>query len=390
MKKYPDYTDVYCNLGVVLKKQGRIDEAIQCYEKVLGSNPNHINTIYNLGGAYTSKREINNAIKWYEKALQVDPDYIDTYLNLGIAYLLNKDFEKGWKYYEYRFNGYKEPKPDIDNPKPKWDGSSLENKTIYILHEQGVGDTIQFVRFLSYLKKFNPSKVLFRCQESVENLLKINDINAEIVDCSTSDKTLEFDTYLPLLSLPYYLKPDLDNMPDKYLKADSSKVINYKQRFFDNNLYKIGIFWQGNPNHKGDKWRSFPLNLFCPLFEIPNTQFYSLQKGFGIEQLDNLPDRFNIINLEQTFMDFSDTAAAIENLDLVITIDSAVAHLAGAMGKKVWIIIESEPDWRWFFDEEQTVWYKSARIFRPGLEKDKSEVISRIYASLTKLNSTKY
>lgn len=385
LKKYPKFADVYCNLGVIFNKKGQHDEAIRYYMKSLKAKPNDVTTLTNIGGAYRSQRDIPNAIKWYEKALKADPGNAETKLNLGLTFLLNKDFQKGWKYYEHRFTGYKEPAPDTEKKRPKWNGNSLENKVIYVLHEQGIGDTFQFVRYFRYFDAYKPKKILFKTQKGTEDLLRSSAIGAEIVDSSVNDDSLEFDTYIPLMSLPYYLKRDVVGLPDKYLKTDYNKVCAYKERFFQTDKYKIGLCWQGSPGHKGDKLRSLPLSLFYPLLGLPNTQFYSLQVGFGSEQLENLPDKAKITNLALSISDFSDTAAAIENLDLLITIDSSVAHLAGALGKKTWIILPTNLEWRWFLDEDKTVWYESARLFRPKLGQDKSEVISRIYRNLTEI-----
>ena len=380
----PNNADAYCNLGVTLKNKGQIDAAIESYSKALNITPENASASCNMGIAYIAKRDIDNAVLCYQNALSFDPNYKSAYFNLAIAYLLKKDFKKGWPYYEWRFHNKKEPAPQVQNPKPKWNGSSLKDKIIYVYHEQGVGDTLQFIRFLPILKAIGAKKVLFKCQAGLEQLLKMEDFGAEIIDNSVSDELIEFDTYIPLLSLPNILNIRYENIPKttKYLKADSLKAVEYKQRFFNNEKFKIGIFWQGSTEHKTDKERSLSLKTYYPLFDIPNVELYSLQKGFGVEQLQNLPEGLNIVNLGEQFNDFSDTAAAIENLDLVITVDSAVAHLAGAMGKPVWIILSSNLEWRWFLDEKDTIWYKSARLFRPEIGQSKDEVINKICKSL--------
>jgi len=384
-----NYAEAYCNLGVSYKNKGQIDSAIEYYLKAISINPKSAVSNYNLGIAYMIKRDIITAIKYYIEAIKMDPSYTDTYLNLGIAYLLAKNFKQGWKYYEWRFHGKRESAPKISNPKPRWKGDSLKDKIIYVYYEQGIGDTIQFVRFLPILKSLGAKKVLFKCQTGLEKLLKLGNFNIDIVDNSTNDELIEFDTYISLLSIPGVLNIEYNNIPKttEYLKPDINKVIKYKQKFFANDKFKIGIFWQGSLEHKSDKERSIPLEYFYPLFKLSGIEIYSLQKGYGIEQLNKIPKEFNIIDLGSTFNDFSDTAAAIENLDLVITIDSAVAHLAGAMGKPVWIILPLNLEWRWFVDEKETVWYKSARLFRPEPEKSKRDLIEYICKELCeKLN----
>lgn len=389
----PDLAAAYCNIAVALKYQNKIEEAIEYNFKALELNPNLVDAYYNLGIAYKDSNKIDEAIKYYKKALELNPDYINSYLNLGIAYLLNKNFEEGWKYYERRYDGLEEPAPKLSSPKPKWDGESLKGKTIYVIKEQGLGDTIQFVRFLPMLKQFEPDKIIFKTQKSLETILKFSNIFPEIdiVSESLPEKYVDFDVYIALLSLPYYLKINEQNISfqDGYLKADLEKVLSYKHKFFNNDKFKVGIFWQGSASHKSDSKRSVPLEYFYPIFNLPNIQIYSLQKGFGEEQLENLPEEYNIINLGQTFKDFSDTAAAIENLDLVITIDTAIAHLAGALSKKVWIVLPEEPEWRWFMDEDSTAWYKSARLFRPELYKDRRKIFDKISQKLANILSCK-
>ncbi|MEI7475277.1 MAG: tetratricopeptide repeat protein [bacterium] len=384
----PDFAPVYSNLGLALKNKERYKESIDSYKKAIQLDPNFVDAYYNMAISYVSCKQLDNAVINYKKALELDRNYKDAYLNLSIAYLLGRNFEEGWKYYEYRYNNLIEPAPNVKEPKPKWQGESLEGKTIYVMHEQGFGDSIQFVRYLAGLKKFGAKKIIFKSQKLLKQLFVENnfDPDIEIIDEITSENDIYFDYYTLLLSLPGYLKVNEFNLytRDAYLKANQDKVIDYKQQYFDNDKYKVGIVWQGSLTHKSDNKRSVPLEKFYPLFDFENVQLYSLQKGAGEEQMDKLPEKFNIIKLGDSFNDFGDSAAAIENLDLIITIDSAVAHLAAALGKETWVILPQYYEWRWALDDDFTPWYSSMRFFRPQLYKDRLETMDRVMTAFKK------
>jgi Flp pilus assembly protein TadD len=383
----PKNADTYNNMGFALKRQNKVLEAMKCYFKAIELNPKHVDAHYNLGIAYKDTMETKESIKCYRKVLELNPQYAEVYLNLAIALLLDRDFEAGWKAYEKRITVQKIN--EIMSPllKPKWNGESLEGKSIYVLHEQGFGDIIQFSRFLPYLKKLGASQVFFKTRpETISLFEQSNLLGVEIVDADLDESTLDFDYYIPLLSLAYYLKINEYNIPftDKYLHLSKRKINKYQKKFFNNEQYKIGIFWQGSTTNSGDAQRSLALTYFYPLFSYDNVAVYSIQKGLGSEQLDELPGEYKIVNLGNEFNDFSDTAAAIENLDLVISVDSSVAHLAGALGKEVWIILSERPEWRWGKEEDLTIWYKNARLFRPVLGAGKHETMSRVFKALDK------
>jgi tetratricopeptide (TPR) repeat protein len=383
----PKNADTYSNMGFALKRQNKIFEAMECYFKAIELNPKHATAHYNLGIAYKDTMQIKESIKCYRKVLDLNPQYPNVYLDLAIALFLDRDFKAGWEAYEKRITVQKIN--EIMSPllKPKWNGESLEGKNIYVLHEQGFGDIIQFSRFLPYLKKLGASRVFFKSRPEMINLFEQSDLlGVEIIDADFDENTLEFDYYIPLLSLPYYLKVNEYNIPstDKYLYVNKRKINKYQKKFFNNEQYKIGIFWQGSTTNSGDAQRSLALKYFYPLFGYDNVAVYSIQKGLGSEQLDELPDEYKVVNLGNEFNDFSDTAAAIENLDLVISVDSSVAHLAGALGKEVWIILSERPEWRWGQEEDLTIWYKNARLFRPVLGEGKPETISRVFKALNK------
>ena len=383
----PKHASAYSNMGFALKRQNKIFEAMECYFKAIELNPKHVDAHYNLGIAYKDTMQIKESIKCYRKVVELNPQYTDVYLNLAIALLLDRDFEAGWKAYEKRITVQEINTRMSPFLKLKWNGESLEGKSIYVVHEQGFGDNIQFSRFLPCLKKLGANQVFFKSRPELISLFEQSDLlGVEIIDTDLDENTLEFDYYIPLLSLAYYLNVNEYNIPstDKYLHVNKKKISRYKKKFFNNEQYKIGIFWQGSKAHPDDAQRSLALKYFYPLFSYDNVAVYSIQKGLGSEQLDELPDEYKIVNLGNEFNDFSDTAAAIENLDLLISIDSSVAHLAGALGKEVWIVLSESPEWRWGKEEDLTIWYKNARLFRPVLGEGKHETISRVFKALNK------
>jgi len=385
MELMPDKAEVYVNLGNVHSDMFEFERAIEFYNKAIELKPDSVETLLNLGSLLKDKNDIDGALDCFKKALEIKPNYAETHLNLATTYLLKKDFINGFKHYEWR-----DKVKDIKHPKftefekPKWDGGSLKNKTILVSNEQGLGDTIQFIRYLPQLASLG-GKVLFQSPSGMEDLLRNNDLKVEIIDNSSPDNQTEFDCYTYLLSLPYYLSSNCDNIPlaEGYLKADPNKVATYKARFFNNDKFKIGIKWQGNPN--GNKHRAIPLKLLLKLAKIKNVKLYSFQKGYGIDDLNEVPKNIKIIDLGSTFNDFSDTAAAIENLDLLISNDTSLAHLAGALAKQTWILLPFSSEWRWFLDSKDSPWYKSVKLFRQEEMNNWKKVVQQVYDSLKEL-----
>lgn len=380
------------NLALAYKKDNQIDKAIETYNLGLENKPDSIEIYNNLANIYESKNDTLSAMKCYEKALEYSKDDKNINYFLGLTYLKLKNFEKGWKFCEKHRTSkdcailtqelqYK----DLMTSKPLWHGEQIEDKTIFVYYESGLGDTLMFARYLSALKD-KCKKILFKPQLCFIDFFKENNFGCEIIDINTRQEDMLFDVHIPLLSLPYYLNLRSEKdipFTGGYFKANLEKTKQYKENYFNNNKFKIGIKWQGNTIYNLE--RIIPLKAFYKLLKLPNTVFYSVQKGSGSEELESLPKKYELINLGETFNNFSDTAAAVKNFDLIICNDTSIAHLAGAMGKPCWILLPFSPNWRWHTDISYCTWYKSVKLFKQNEPDNWDEVFDRVYDELTNI-----
>jgi tetratricopeptide (TPR) repeat protein len=407
----PYLADAYNNLGNSLKEKGLLDEAATCYKKTLQTNPDRADAYYNLGIVLNEKGSVDEAIENYRKAIQLNPDYIDAYINLGIAFkengqldnaincfkealranpndavthwnfslvlLLSGNFEEGWKEYEWRLKVNDFHHPDLH--RPLWSGSDIAGRTILLHAEQGFGDTIQFIRY-AHLVAQRGAKIVIRCQKELLALLKNIESADKFIDYDQQPP--DFDLYCHLLSLPLIFGTTPESIPVKipYVKVDRILIRKWKNKIQDDNSdLKVGLVWAGREQ------RYFKLELFLPLFQIKDISFYSLQKGEASIQVKNHLNNLKIKDFTGDIYDFADTAAIIQNIDLVISVDTAVAHLAGALGKSVWVLIPFAPDWRWMLNREDSPWYPTMRLFRQSSSGDWESVIAKVKDELQKL-----
>jgi hypothetical protein len=323
---------------------------------------------------------MNEAIACFQKALQIDPHYPEAHCNMSFVYLLTGNFEEGWKEYEWR----RRLKGSVQREfsQPLWDGSDIHGKTILLYAEQGFGDTIQFIRYIPFVAQKN-AIVLVECQDELASVIQdIEGVNRVFV---FGEQLPEFDVHCPLLSLPLVFDTTLETIPAEvpYIKADSILVQRWKNKLkHDNSKLKIGLSWAGRPTHKRDRQRSISFDTFSPLLQINEVTFYSLQKGEAAGQAKNPTKGMKLIDYTDEMRDFSDTAAFIENLDLIISVDTAVAHLAGALGKPVWTLLPFAPDWRWMLHREDSPWYPTMRLFRQPSPGDWGSVINNVLRNL--------
>lgn len=386
----PENYSAWFNLAMSLKNNGQVDDSIIAYEKALAIKPESPTIYNNLGNIYfINKNDPQTTTEYYQKLVKLEPENIKAQVCLAVAYLKTKNYKDGWKFFEARLKDKAgialriNSSEKFQNSNMLTHNQNITDKTIYVYYEGGIGDTIMFSRFLPLLKN-KCKKVLFRPQTNCFELFKNNLVDIEVLDIKTTDDMLDFDYHLPLMSLPYIL--DITNEKDipvkeRYLNANPSKVEFYKKQYFNNQKFKIGIKWQGNTNV--DKTREISTDYFSKLFDIPNTAFYSLQKGNEPNEFQNI----EIIELAEIFNDFSDTAAAIENLDLIICNDTSVGHLAGAMGKPCWILLPYVQDWRWSTDISYCIWYNSVKLFRQNEPDNWGKVFDDVYVELRNLKA---
>lgn len=371
----PQNAMMYTRLGHVIKKMGtheNFEKQIEYYKKALEIDPEFKPAIRNLAFVYSRTQRYDEALECFKKLFELGA-IADDYFFYACLKIKLKDFDEGWEYYEYRFEKKfgATPYPKIE--KPRWEGQEIKDKILLIHYEQGFGDSIQFCRYFEQVKPL-VSKIVFRVQDELFDLMKQNLKGIEVVSVSTPLDEIEFDYHIPIMSLPLLLKIQADNIPfsEGYIKADEEKIEQYRKKYFDSDCLKVGISYNGAPF--GNKRRNVNLKFFYPLAGLNNVKIYSFQKGFGSNQLDKLPTDVEMIDLGSIFNDFSDTAAAMENLDLFVTSDNSVFNLAGAMGKKTFVLLSKDAEWRWFLDDEITPWYDSVKIFKKQDENEQWSV----------------
>lgn len=368
----------YGNLGMVYDAFGKEERAAQNFLRALEIDANYNKASlahYNLGIYFKECGDFEKAIDHYTKAIEIDPGFYDARWNRTLMLLLLGNFNDGWKDYDSRFRK-KDPVDSRVFSKPRWDGSDLGGKRILVLSEQGLGDNIQFVRYLSLVEK-KGGKIILECRDELRKLFEQFSCVEKFVRFGDDFSKEDFDYYCYLLDLPEIFETDLNTIPldVPYIRADKKLVENFKIKF-DKDKFKIGIVWAGNPEHSNDKNRSITFEDFKFLEGVFGVKVYSLQKGKAASQFSS--DKF--VDLNNFILDFSDTAGVLDNLDLIISVDTAVVHLAGAMGKPVWVLLPFVPDWRWLINRRDSLWYPSTRLFRQkskGIWKDVFEEVKR-------------
>ena len=367
------------NLGFAYEEKGEYFKAINCYKKSLSYDPNYFEANHNIGNSLKKIGDLDNALVYYEKALKIFPNNPDTLVNYGYINLLKGNLKNGFELYEQRLfrrdNTTRPPKVTLT-----WDGKeSLEGKKFFVYDEQGLGDIIQFSRYLILLKE-KGAIVTFKVRKELHKLISTitNDIN--LISHKPNHEEVDFEA--PLLSLPHLFKTDIYTIPypEKYIYADKRKIKFWKNQL-DNKKFKIGINWTAR---KDD--RSFDIDNFKKIANFKNIQLISIQKtdkinskniGFKIKtfkkKIDNDGDSF------------VDTAAIIMNCDLIITCDTSIAHLSGALGKKTWVLLKKIPDWRWMMHRSDTPWYKNVKLFRNNNMKSWEITFKKVYQQLDNL-----
>jgi Flp pilus assembly protein TadD len=382
----PDSPWRILNHGLGLTALGEPLEGLAAIERAARMKPDSPDVQHALGQALARVGRLDEALACYEKALELKPDFPEVRQSRGLAWIAQGDLARGWPEFEWRWRCPGPPRPPF--PQPYWDGSNLAGKTILLHTEQGFGDAIQFIRFAPLVKR-QGCRVMLRCTDNLARLL---------ATCPGIDQVVlygadvpPFDVQITLMSLPAVLGTTLETIPAEvpYLSVHPEWVERRRRDLASISGFRIGIVWQGNRYHRSDLQRSIPLAQFEPLAKLPGVRLISLQKGAGTEQVAALKGRFPVIELADLgappIVDYYDTAAIVQNLDMVIMIDSSVAHLAGALAKPVWVALPFAAEWRWMTQREDTPWYPTMRLFRQPTPGDWPSVFERMAATLRPL-----
>jgi tetratricopeptide (TPR) repeat protein len=388
IKLEPDFADAHNNMAIALRATGRLDEAIESYNRCIEIEDDFVEAYFNLANALRDEARCAEAIKNYDRAIELKPDYADAYWNKSLALLLSGNLKEGFDLYRWRKKTYhKLTAVKHEYKKDRWDGGDIAGKRLFVHCEQGFGDNIQFARYLPMVKKLGGT-VIFESPKQLAGLLKNFDGIDELVELSPGGGyDIEFDRYCSLLDMPGLLGTTLETIPAEshYLYADAKKTEYWRDRIACNK-FKIGIAWSGNPTHRNDPNRSCQPDYFTRFAQIDGVKLFSLQKGRS-EAEDILAKKMDFVNLGDEFVDFSDTAGAMENLDLVISVDTSTLHLAGAMGKMAWGLLPFAPDWRWMLDRNDSPWYPSVKLFRQSKARQWEEVFDTVCKEVHKLIS---
>jgi len=431
----PDFPQAWNNVGLASKMQDKLDEEIRCYRQALRFKPDYVEAHMNLGNAQRQRAQLAHAAASYQQALRLKPDFAEAYSALGtvlqeqgyfdesmacyqkalhlkpdlaeahwnrsLLWLLLGALEQGWPEYEWRWTQTRFTRRPFSQP--LWDGSDLGGRTILLDTEQGLGDTLHFIRYVPLVKQ-RGANVIVECQPPLVRLLS----SVQGIDCllASGSPLPAFDVQAPVASLPGIFRTCLATIPRAvpYLHADCKLVEHWKSAMCDvrcatseevhltshiahrTSHFLVGIAWQGDPTFPGDRQRSIPLARFAPLAKVQGIRLISLQKGPGIDQLHGLANQFPVHDLgdrlDEAAGAFMDTAAIMKNLDLVISSDTAVAHLAGALGVRVWLALARVPDWRWLLQRPDSPWYPTMHLFRQSRAGDWDEVFERMAAKL--------
>lgn len=377
----PCYPEAYNNLGNVLKKKNDYAEAEDCFRQAIQFKADFPEAYNNLGMILTDEGQFDEAEECLSRAVELRPDFPEAEYAFSTLYLLQGRFDKGWGKYESRFAVFDNYQPAIR----RWRGEDLTDRKILLFCEQGLGDTIQFIRYAPQVAAMaGETNVLV--QKSLVRLLADQNQAFTVLDRDRLEPE-EYDFACPLLSLPLVFGTTGETISGEtpYIKPAgeiSRKWRDMLQQKDGGEKFRVGVVWAGNPEHQNDGNRSIPFDSFAGLFDNRSVSWYSLQAGEKAADLAGASCQ--AVDLSPELTDFAETAGVIENLDLVVTVDTAAAHLAGAMGKETWLLLPFAPEWRWQLDREDSPWYPAMRLFRQQTRGDWQQVIGRVKEALEK------
>ncbi|MCX7070837.1 MAG: TIGR03032 family protein [Gammaproteobacteria bacterium] len=379
----PRFPGAAYNLGVCLGDAGAYDDAIPQLLRAAEAEPERAEIYNSLGYVHACSARHADALRWYERAIEAQPEYAQAHFNLGMTALLLADYPRGWREYAWRWKtGQFTP---FSSPLPRWDGRNIHGQTLMLHTEQGAGDAIQFARYLPMVAA-RCKRIVLVCPAHLMQLFSTLDGVAELRPPG-SFRVTEFDTWLPLMDLPQVLATTFDTIPAEVPYFDLGTL---RRRHGDQprvppaapQRRRVGLVWAGSPTHDNDAQRSCRLPDLLPLLRTPGIDFYSLQVGERSQDIAALPSEVTLTDLSPGLADYTDTALVLDELDLLISVDTSVAHLAGALNRPVWILLPQVPDWRWGLAGDTTPWYPSARLFRQTVRSDWHHVVAAVAAAL--------
>jgi Tfp pilus assembly protein PilF len=391
----PNMPEAHNNLADIHYRQGRLEEALASYTKAIKSQPGNAVVLNNMGEILRRLHRFDEATRRLRKAIALKPDLKEAHDNLAVALFMQGDLAAGLPLFESRL--------DIDRKSrhaavgvwatlsrlaavPRWQGEPLRGRTLLIWTEQGIGDSLMMLRYLSLLKAMGAGIVTVYC---APELISVFRGKADLIIGHGSPLTVDrFDLHCPIMSLPYVFKTTLDSIPNEvpYVAPAENSRSEWARRLRRYPGLKVGLVWAGSKELKSDHLRSFALERYAPLMTVPGVHFFSLQKGLPARELRAIG--WPVHDFMDDCSDLADTAALIDSLDLVISVDTAVAHLTGALGKPIWLLNRFESEWRWMMEREDSPWYPSMRIFRQPAVHDWDSAISRVGSELIMLAST--
>jgi tetratricopeptide (TPR) repeat protein len=397
----PNLPGAHGNLGHVLFDEGDYRGALDAYDQSLALKPDAVTKATTSSPRRWNRGDLINAFDAchrtgadfataeYRRALATKSNCVELLYYVGLLHLLHGDFAAGWHNYEYRWQTKVLRNARRDFTQPQWLGQPIDRARLLLHAEQGLGDTLQFIRYVPMVAA-RGAKVILEVPPELRRLVE-HTLGSAVQIVTRGSRLPDFEWHSPLMSLPLVFRTDLASIPAQfpYLKTDPQFSAELTQHFAspDKTGLHVGLVWSGSSRHTRDPQRSIALAQLASLTEIRGATFYSLQKGPAAKDLLNMPIDLNLIDLSGYLNDFADTAAALANLDLLVTVDTAVAHLAGALGKPVWILLTHNPDWRWLLEREDSPWYPTARLFRQSVAGDWASVIDRVHYELRQLVS---
>ena len=376
----PDSAEILTNRGDTLCELSRFEEALRVYDRALVISPNHAGGLSNRGNALRALKRYDEALATYAAALETGFELAATHMNESLCRLLIGDLELGWQKYEWRFKTENMLQHVRVFEQPRWHGEPLTGKRILLYAEQGFGDTIQFCRYARLVAE-RGAHVILEVPPALKSLLGQLTGAAQVL--SQGEVLPAFDYQCPLLSLPLVCATALTNIPaaPSYLQAEQARIRQWQARLSASGRLRVGLAWSGNPQHRNNHNRSLSPAILNPLMDIP-VQYVSVQRELREATDAAWLAQHGIVHFGEQLQDFTDTAALLSCMDLVITVDTAIAHLAGALGKPVWILLPYDPDWRWLTERDDSPWYPSAQLFRQTARGDWGGVIERVVEHL--------